>query len=310
MAYSKWNLALSPRKENMTKVAVIVLNYNGLENTLECLDSLKRIDKKVFNSEIIVVDNASTDGSIEALSKVKDIHLINNLTNLGFCGGNNIGIKEALKRGASHILILNNDVVVKEDFLSNLLKIKADITSPKIYFAAGFEFHKSRYKKESLGKIIWYAGAKIDWQNIIGIHIGVDEVDHGQFSKSRQIDLATGACMLVKREVFEKIGYFDEKYFLYLEDMDFCVRAKKAGFKIFFQPQAVIWHKNAGSAGGSGSNLQDYFITKSRLLFAFKFAKFRTKLAVLKEVIASGNRIKRRAVIDFFTLNFKEVIIN
>lgn len=305
MANSKWNLALSPGKENMIKIGIVVLNYNGLENTLECLDSLKRIDKKGFNSEIIVVDNASTDGSAEALSKVKGIHLINNLTNLGFCGGNNIGIKEALKRGASHVLILNNDVIVKEDFLSNLLKTKADITSPKIYFAAGFEFHKSRYKKESLGKIIWYAGAKIDWQNIIGIHIGVDEVDHGQFSKSHQIDLATGACMLVKREVFEKIGYFDEKYFLYLEDMDFCVRAKKAHFKILFQPHATIWHKNATSTGGSGSSLQDYFITRNRLLFAAKYAKLRTKIAVFKQIAAQfQDTIKRKALIDFLMFNF------
>lgn len=289
----------------MIKIAIVVLNYNGLENTLECLDSLKRIDKKGFNSEIIVVDNASTDGSTEALSKIKDIHLINNLTNLGFCGGNNIGIKEALKRGVSHVLILNNDVIVKEDFLSSLLKIKFDIASPKIYFAAGFEFHKGRYKKEDLGKVIWYAGSKIDWQNIIGVHVGVDEVDRGQFKKSCQIDLATGACMLVKRAVFEKIGYFDEKYFLYLEDMDFCVRAKKAGFKIFFQPQAVIWHKNAKSTGGSGSNLQDYFITRNRLLFAVKYAKLRTKIAVFRQIASQfQDTIKRKALIDFLKFNF------
>lgn len=289
----------------MIRVAIVVLSYNGLENTLECLDSLKRIDKKGFNTEIIVVDNASTDGSAGALSKVKDIHLINNLTNLGFCGGNNIGIKEALKREASHILVLNNDVIVKEDFLSKLLKIKADIVSPKIYFAPGFEFHKNRYKKEDLGKVIWYAGAKIDWQNIIGVHIGVDEVDRGQFSKSRQIDLATGACMLVKREVFEKIGYFDEKYFLYLEDMDLCIRAKKARFKIFFQPQAIIWHKNAKSTGGSGSSLQDYFITRNRLLFAVKYAKLRTKIAVFRQIAGQfQNTIKRKALIDFLKFNF------
>src|SRR3990167_8574816 len=289
----------------MIKVAIVVLSYNGLENTLECLDSLKRIDKKGFNSEVIVVDNASTDGSTEALSKVKDIRLIENITNQGFCGGNNIGIKDGLKRGASHVLILNNDVVVKEDFLSKLLKINTDIVSPKIYFAAGFEFHKGRYKKEDLGKVIWYAGAKIDWQNIIGMHIGVDEVDRGQFKKSRQIDLATGACMLVKREVFEKIGYFDEKYFLYLEDMDFCVRAKKAGFKIIFEPEAIIWHKNAGSSGGSGSILQDYFITRNRLLFAFQYASLKTKFAVLRQVLRQiKNSTKRKALFDFLTLNF------
>ena len=111
--------------------------------------------------------------------------------------------------------------------------------------------------------------------------------------------------MLVKKEVFEKIGMFDEKYFLYLEDMDFCVRAKKAGFGITFFPQAKLWHKNAVASGGSGSLLQDYYITRNRLLFAFKFAKLRTKLAVLKQaVLKASNSTKRAALIDFLTYKF------
>ena len=111
--------------------------------------------------------------------------------------------------------------------------------------------------------------------------------------------------MLVKKEVFEKIGYFDEKYFLYLEDMDFCVRAEKAGFKIFFQPRAVIWHKNAKSTGGSGSSLQDYFITRNRLLFAVKYAKLRTKIAVFRQIASQfQDTIKRKALIDFLKFNF------
>ena len=295
----------------MMKIAVVVLNYNGLQETRSCLNSLRRIKKNNIEVEIIVVDNNSTDGSQITLPKERGIKFMQNEKNLGFSGGNNRGIKYALEKNVDYVLILNNDTVVDENFLVNLVNNKnADISSPKIYFEKGFEFHKDRYTEKQLGEVIWYAGGNIDWQNIIGKHIGVDEVDNGQFSKSREVDFATGACMLVKREVFEKIGYFDEKYFLYLEDMDFCVRAKKAGFKILFEPKAVVWHKNAASIGGSGSNLQDYYFTKSRLLFALKFAKFRTKLAVLKEVIASGNRIKRKAVIDFLTLNFKEVIIN
>ena len=111
--------------------------------------------------------------------------------------------------------------------------------------------------------------------------------------------------MLVKKEVFEKIGFFDEKYFLYLEDMDFCVRTLKAGFKILFEPKAIIWHKNAGSAGGSGSVLQDYFITRNRLIFAFKYANLRTKLAVLKQTLSQINiPAKRKALVDFATFNF------
>src|SRR3989344_1179313 len=234
------------------KVAIIVLNYKGLADTLICLDSLRRVKSDNFNLEIIVVDNGSNDGSKEALSNLRDIRLIALEKNLGYSGGNNVGIKEAIKKG--------------------------DIISPKIYFAKGFEFHKSRYKKADLGKVIWYAGGEIDWQNVIGKHIGVDEVDKGQYSASIETGFATGACMFVKREVFEKVGFFDEKYFLYLEDIDLCQRAKRAGFKITFEPKAIIWHKNASSSGGSGSKLQDYYITRNRLLFAFKYAKLKAKL--------------------------------
>ena len=289
------------------KIAIVVLNYNGKENTLVCINSIKKLNKSNYKVELIVVDNASNDGSSEALSKIKDIMLVKNDKNLGYSGGNNIGIKHALSLGSEYILILNNDTIVEKSLIINLINSakKGDIVSPKIYFAKGFEFHKNRYKKEDLGKVIWYAGGKIDWQNVMGIHIGVDEVDHGQFSKRLEINLATGACILIRRQVFKKIGFFDEKYFLYLEDMDFCVRAKRAGFKIIFEPKAILWHKNASSGGGSGSGLQDYYISRNRLLFATKYAKARTKFAVFKQILSQINSpIKRKALIDFVTFNF------
>ncbi|MDO8487440.1 MAG: glycosyltransferase family 2 protein [Candidatus Curtissbacteria bacterium] len=289
------------------KIAIVVLNYKGLGETLECLESLRRCAKGNYNVEIIVVENGSDDGSVEALSKIKDTHFVANNKNLGFSGGMNSGIRYALKRNADYIIILNNDTIVDKNLVVTLAKSaqSADIVAPKIYFAPGFEFHKDRYKKQDLGKVIWYAGGSIDWKNILGIHTGVDEIDKGQFAKYKEIDFATGACMLIKKEVFEKIGLLDEKYFLYLEDMDFCVRVKKAGFKIKFCPGAILWHKNAVSAGGSGSKLQDYYITRNRLLFAFKYAKPRTKIAVLKQIILqSGDPLKRKALIDFLTFKF------
>ena len=289
------------------RVAIVVLNYNGLENTIECLESLRKLEHDNHHIELIVVENGSEDGSAEALSKLRDIQLLLSDINLGFSGGANLGIKHALAREANYVLILNNDTIVDRFLVKDMIAATrfGQIISPKIYFAPGFEFHKKRYKKEDLGKVIWYAGGKIDWDNIIGIHIGVDQVDKGQFVKRRQIDLATGACMLVKTEVFEKIGLFDEKYFLYLEDMDFCTRAKKAGFKILFEPKAVLWHKNASATGGSGSNLQDYYITRNRLLFATLYASIRTKLAVLRQIASQINvATKRKAVFDFLTLRF------
>lgn len=284
-------------------ISIILLNFNGLENTLDCLRSLSTIDKKGFSVTIIVVDNNSEDKSAQVLAKQRGIKFIKNESNLGFSAGNNVGIRYALSKGSNYVMILNNDTTVDPSlvqYLSVLAK-RGDIISPKIYFAKGHEFHKKRYKKDDLGKVIWYAGGQIDWQNILGVHSGVDEVDHGQYNKPRQVDFATGACMLVKREVFEKIGLFDEKYFLYLEDMDLCVRASKIGFKIIYQPKAKIWHKNAASTGGSGSSLQDYYITRSRLLFALKFATLRAKMALFKQISLQSvsNPVKRKALIDF-----------
>ena len=293
-------------------ISLIILNYNGLNDTLACLESLEVVEADNNSLETIVVDNNSSDGSQEALSKLKNIVFIQNDRNLGFSKGNNVGIKYALNKGSDFVILLNNDTIVEKSFVKNLVQAanKADIISPKIYFAKGYEFHKKRYSEKDLGKVIWYAGGKIDWQNVIGKHVGVDAVDKGQFSKSAITDFATGACMLVKREVFEKIGFFDEKYFLYLEDMDLCVRAKKAGFKILFEPRAAIWHKNAASIGGSGSSLQDYYFTKSRLLFALKFAKLRTKFAVFRQVYSFKEKVKRKALLDFLSGNFREAKFN
>ncbi len=307
MGDSKRNQTLQTQKgRQLLKIAIIVLNYNGLGDTLECIDSLKRLKKNTHQVEIIVVDNNSKDDSQRVLSKERGITLIKNKENLGYAGGNNVGIKKALDNGADFILILNNDTIVDKSFLINLVKsAKAyDIVSPKIYFAPGFEFHKSSYKESERGRVIWYAGAQIDWRNIIGVHQGVDEVDKGQFSKGMEIDFATGACFIAKRQVFKKIGFFDERYFLYLEDMDFCVRAKRANLRIYFEPKAIIWHKNAGSSA-SGSKLQDYFITRNRLLFALKYANLRTKLALLKQIVGQiANPIKRAALLDFLSNRF------
>lgn len=291
---------------NNPQVAVIVLNFNGLKETQDCLASLRRVNQNSFNLKIIVVDNASQDGSVEALSNLKDIELIQSQKNLGFAGGMNLGIKFALNQRCDFVIIMNNDTYVDPDFITNMLKStgEADIISPKIYFAPGFEFHKQRYKKSDLGKIIWYAGGEIDWQNIVGKHLGVDELDRGQFKKTF-ISLATGCCMMVSSSTFNKIGYLDEKYFMYLEDMDFCHRAQKAGLKILFEPEAFIWHKNASSAGGSGSKLQDYYITRNRLYFAFKYAKFKTKIALLVHVFRNfNNPIRKKALLDFLTFHY------
>lgn len=294
----------------MKTVFISILNFNGKKNTLECIESLRKINTAGFNLTIVVVDNGSEEKL--DLKESSDGHtrfkFIGSKDNLGFSGGHNLGIKYALENGADYILILNNDTYIDKDFLRELLKVaekdeKIGILAPKIYFASGYEFHKEKYRKNELGKVIWYAGGKMDWKNVIGNHIGVDEVDKGQFDKIEETELVTGCCMMIKKEVLDKVGIFDERYYLYYEDSDLNIRAKKKGFKIVYVPKSIIFHKNAGSAGGSGSKLQDYYITRNRLIFAMKYASIRAKFALLREslkILFTGRFWQKRGVLDFY----------
>lgn len=268
------------------KIATVVLIYGKSQNLGECLTSLKTAKSPGIENEIIVVDNS------------KD--------NTGYSGGNNKGIRQALAGGAEAILILNDDTKVDKSFISELVKTLGDkktgMAAPKIYFYPKFEFHTDRYSQKELGKVLWYAGGTIDWNNCLGIHRGVDEVDAGQYQRQEETGFATGCAVLITREVFEKIGLYDEEYFLYLEDLDFSVKALKAGFKIVYQPKAVVWHKNAQS-GGFGSGIHDYFFTRNRLLFGSKYASLKTKFALVREsirIFLKGNSWQRKGVLDFY----------
>jgi hypothetical protein len=296
------------------KTAIIIVNYNGWKETLECLESLSKL--RIANCElrIVVIDNGSTNNSVQRISKwlssVKNFppaELIELKENRGFSGGNNYGIRFALENGNDYILLLNNDTLVRLDFLDKLIR-RAErdstigIVGPKIYFAKGFEFHKDRYVRSELGKVFWYAGGNIDWGNMYASHRGVDEVDIGQYDKSGKTDFVSGCCMLVKREVFEKIGYLDSQFYLYLEDLDFCLRAKQSGFKLIYEPKAVIWHKNASSSDKPGSKLHQYYQTRNRLIIGMRYSPIRTRLALLRESarFLMANGIRKNAVLDFY----------
>lgn len=290
------------------KIAVVILNFNGLSDIRDCLKSVNTNEKDGFEVETIVVNNDTEIRNIDSLKKLfPKIHLINNDKNLGFSGGNNAGIRQALKNNANYIFIINNDTILEKNCLKILLNSAekektAGIFGPKIYFAPGYETHKEKYRPLDLGKIIWYAGGMIDWQNVLASHRGVDELDNGQYDKISKTDFVTGCAMFVKKEVFEKIKLFDEKIFLYFEDVDFCIRAKKKGIGSLFVPQAVVWHKNAGSSGGTGSNLQTYYMTRNRLIIGMRYAPWRTKLALFREnlvLLVNGSPPQKQAVGDF-----------
>lgn len=242
------------------KVTIIILNWNGKEDTIECVESVKNITYP--NYEILIVDNGSTDGSQELFrQKYPDITLIENPHNLGFAEGNNIGMSYALKRGTDYTLLLNNDTTVDKHFLDELINHadmnkKVGILGPKIYFY--YEPTK-----------ICFLGANINfWTGRISV-IGNNQIDKGQFEDIKEVDYVEGCAILVRKEVIEEINLLDAKYFCFFEETDWCVRAKKAGYSVIFVPKAKIWHKIGSTARKiEGFNL--YYMTRNRFLFMKK----------------------------------------
>jgi len=295
----------------MKKLSLVILHFINQELTDQCLESVGKLNRKGFELQTIVVNNNPQENLKDLEKKFSDFVFIETGKNLGFTGGNNLGIKQALGGKADWIFVVNNDTILDKDLIVQLIKVgesdeKIGILGPKIFFAPGYEFHKERYKPNERGKVIWYAGGLIDWQNVLASHQGVNEVDKGQYEEQIETDFISGCAMMVKREVFEKIGLLDEKYFLYLEDNDFCQRAKRAGFNLVCAPKAKLWHANAGSSAVGGP-LQDYYITRNRMLFGFRYAPWRTKSALIRESIKllfAGRKWQKRGIRDFYLRKF------
>lgn len=294
------------------KVSLIVLSYNGINLTLEVLECISKLEIEGLNIETIVVDNASKDKTFENLKDYKltnmPFKIIRNKENLGFAGGNNLGIKDALKRKANYIILLNNDIFFTNEIISVLVKEalkdkKIGLISPKMYFAKGYEFYKDRYKKEDLGKVIWYAGGIIDKDNVYSSHKGVDEIDKDQFNKQEETDFINGACVLINSKLIKEIGLLDEKLFLYWEDVDYSQRARKVGWKVVYTPKTKLWHKVSIAAGGSGGEMNDYFLTRNRLIYGFRYMPLRTKCALVKDsvrILLKGRKWQKNGVVDFY----------
>jgi len=303
----------------MKNLWIIVLNWNRPSLTIECLQSLQNINSTKFNTKILIVDNGSDDNSVKlfrAHLQSKRFKPLKNITaeiietgvNHGFAGGNNYGIRYALERKADYLILLNNDTTVDKNFAKEMLEVLIEsedvgFVCPKIYFSHGFEF--KNYDKSDVGKVIWSVGGEFDWANVYGSNRGVDQVDHGQFDQIAEVDFASGACFATTKEVLKKCGLLDENYFMYLEDVDLSHRVKMSNYKILYSPKAVVWHKVSQSSS-IGGNLNDYFITRNRLLFGFRYASMRTKLALSRESIKyliRGRKWQRKGVWDYYRKN-------
>ena len=266
-------------------IGLITVNYNQYKMTREFLESLKKVNNA--SKLVVYISDLSTQKEDFDLRKKYPFEVImQSHPNLGYAYGINQGVKTLMREGVEKFCAINNDIFFDKNFADEADKgfIDKDIFGGKIYYAPGYEYHK-KYKKSDIGKVIWYAGGIDDWDNVFTYHRGVDEVDRGQFDEPGKTDFITGCMFFFNRKVVERIGLWEEKYFLYYEDADYCERAKIAGFELIYNPKIIIYHKNAQSTGGSGSTLHRKYQRKNRVLFGLKYAPFRTKLHLVKNYL-------------------------
>jgi GT2 family glycosyltransferase len=238
-------------------VSVIILTYNREADVLECLESVSHLDYPNF--EIVVVDNGSSDNTLAKIRKIyPPVRIIENGRNLGFAEGNNVGIR---KTSTPYVLILNDDTVVGKNLLKDLVEAldadpRAGLAGPKVlYYGA-----KDR---------IWCAGAKISPFGYAA-HLGKGRTKE-HCDSARAVDYVCGCAVLIKREVFDKIGLLNAEYFTYFEDADYCFRARKAGYRCLYVPSPTVWHK--ARAEWITSPAQAYYYMKNAFVFAKKNLK-------------------------------------
>lgn len=260
------------------KLAIITVNYNNYPVTEELLDSLKIQDDRNFR--VYLVDVSTKRRTLSYPSYVTTL----TRPNKGYSYGVNEGTKQAIRDGYSLLVEINNDTEVAKDFVSavkkSLIHHPDSIIGPKIYYYPGYEYHPTA--KKSLGKILWFAGGKIDWKNVFTKHRGVDEVDTGQYNTAQKTSFLSGCCIAYTAQAFQMIGDWDESYFMYYEDADWSMRARAKGVSCIYDPSIVIWHKNGQSTGGSGSTFHTKYQERNRFKFGLKYAPFRTKVHLVK----------------------------
>jgi len=246
------------------KVSIIVPTWNRKKDCLECLASVKKLvyPKKKF--EVVLVDNGSIDGTVEAVKKrFPEATILALKKNYGFPGALNRGIK---KTKGDYVLILQSDTVVEKNFLKNLIKVaeksKLEIGAfgPKVYY-----YHQKNVINKAYGKI--------NRKTLHLTNVGKGEKDRGQYDKIREVETTAFTGILIKREVFDKIGLLDERLFLYFEDVDFFLRAERAGYKFLFVPQARIWDKEKATFGKETPQTI-YYLIRNKLIVENKLRPF------------------------------------
>ena len=236
-------------------VFIVIVNWNGLEDTLECLASISKLDYP--NRQTVLVDNGSTDGSQARLKVVtSNFTLIEHKANLGYTGGNNAGMRYALAQGADYVWLLNNDTVVESDSLSKLVATANKDQNIGLISPITYEYH-DRARIQFCGVC-----ADMSKQTIVG---APDPRGHQPDALSREL-LLWGTALFIKSTVIQRIGYLDDRYFAYHEDLDYSLRAINAGFRTLIEPTAVVYHKWAASSGAAAP-VRMFLLTRNWYLF-------------------------------------------
>jgi GT2 family glycosyltransferase len=240
-------------------VIVVILNTNRREDTLACLASLAR--STYAAQQILVVDNASSDGSLEAIHiAFPAVHTLALVENRGYAGNNNAGIAWALEHGADWVLILNEDTVVGPDCVANL--VEAAEGNPQIGMVGPTVYHFDE------PTVIQSAGGRLS-RNWLPLHRGQNQSDSGQFAIPAAVEWLSGCALMVRRALVEQVGRFDERYFIYWEEVDWCLRATRMGWRLLHVPQAHLWHKGVQRHYRPGPGVT-YYSTRNRLLLLSK----------------------------------------
>lgn len=248
----------------ISSVVVILVNYHHAEDTIECVRSLRGCSPEP--AEIIIVDNASTAASAGALrAGCPGVILLESATNLGFAGGNNLGIRRAMERPGRYVLLLNNDTTIEPDAIGKLVEAAERKERTGVLGA------KIRYHDRP--DLLWYGGGNVNPASGTVSHSGIGEPDDGRCDQPKDVDFVTGCCMLISRDLLQTIGLLDETFFTYLEDVDFCLRAREAGFRVGYEPSAIVYHKVSRSTGWD-SPAYLYFNLRNRLLLSRKHSSW------------------------------------
>lgn len=257
-------------ENNMTQpyIVTVILNTNRRDDTLACIASLT--ESHYSNHSIIVLDNASTDGSVEAIQeKFPAVQIISLEENKGYAGNNNVGIAAAVAQGADWVFVLNEDTILDPDCLNQLVLVGE--SDPSIGIVGPMVYH---YDEPT---VIQSAGGQMN-QHLEAVHIAQNEEDKGQFVQPRPVDWISGCAILVRRPLIEQVGMIDERFFYYWEETEWCLRAGRAGWRIMHVPDARLWHKGVQRDYRPSANVT-YYSTRNRLLMLAKHqASLRTRL--------------------------------